>query len=113
MSIRARASLVLVFVLASGFATTRRDREAARAADILEAYRSFLREHPDAEQASEATRRIFEEAAWQEAQSADTQTAYDAFVARHPSSSHTAAAWVLGDKVVFFEDGKVAAMGDK
>lgn len=89
---RTRASLVLVLALASGCATTRRDWEAARQADTSQAYSTFLREHPEAEQAPEAWKRIREEDAWQRAKSADTTTAYDAFVARHPSSSHAAAA---------------------
>lgn len=86
----ARCLLTWVVVLAlCGCATTKRDWQEASRQGTVEAYEQFLRDHPDAEQSSQARRRIAEllaEEDWGRAKSMDTIVGYRDYLTKHPQS---------------------------
>jgi cell division septation protein DedD len=74
---------------ASGCSHEKRDWHAAQAADTIEAYEQFAKEHPKSARTSEAQTRVAqltEDRDWQRASSTDTADAYRQFLAVHPQA---------------------------
>ena len=74
---------------ASGCSHEQRDWHAAQAADTIEAYEAFVKEHPKSARTSAAQARIAqltEERDWQRASTTDTADAYRQFLAAHPQA---------------------------
>ncbi len=72
-----------------GCATTKRDWETARYQGTITAYEQFLQNHPSAEQASEAKRRIaqiIEDNEWKQADSSNSKQATIKFLEKYPNS---------------------------
>lgn len=86
-------SLALVTVwVGAGCASARRDWEAARRVDEIQAYDWFLDHHPKAEQAPEVRHRREllrrDQPAWEQATRADTAASYERFAAQHRDSPY-------------------------
>lgn len=80
--------LALLAVL-SGCSHESRDWHAAQAADTIEAYEEFVKEHPASTRTSDAHARVTElteERDWQRATAADTADAYRQFLSAHPQA---------------------------
>src|ERR1700680_2879157 len=78
---------VAMLTAASGCSHEKRDWHSAQAADTIEAYEEFVKEHPKSARTSDAQTRIVqlsEERDWQRASSTDTADAYRQFLAAHP-----------------------------
>ena len=74
---------------ASGCSHEKRDWHSAQAADTIEAYEVFVKEHPKSARTSDAQTRIVqltEDRDWQRASSTDTADAYRQFLAAHPQA---------------------------
>jgi cell division septation protein DedD len=74
---------------ASGCSHEKRDWHSAQAADTIEAYEEFVKEHPKSARTSDAQTRIVqltEDRDWQRASSTDTADAYRQFLAAHPQA---------------------------
>lgn len=74
-----------------GCATTTRDWQTASRQGTIEAYEKFLLDHPDADQVSEARRRMAELRAdkdWRNAKSIHTIIGYKDFLDKYPLSKH-------------------------
>jgi SPOR domain len=74
---------------ASGCSHEKRDWHSAQAADTIEAYEQFLKEHPKSTRTNDAQTRIVqlsEDRDWQRASSTDTADAYRQFLAAHPQA---------------------------
>lgn len=72
-----------------GCSHEKRDWHSAQAADTIEAYEQFVREHPKSTRTSEAQTRVeqlTEERDWQRATSTDSADAYRQFLAAHPQA---------------------------
>jgi hypothetical protein len=80
---------VAMLTAASGCSHEKRDWHSAQAADTIEAYEEFVKEHPKSARTSDAQTRIVqlsEERDWQRASSTDTADAYRQFLAAHPQA---------------------------
>jgi cell division septation protein DedD len=86
---------VAMLAAASGCSHEKRDWHSAQAADTIEAYEEFVKEHPQSARTNEAQTRVVqlsEDRDWQRASSTDTADAYRQFLAAHPQakSAHEA-----------------------
>jgi cell division septation protein DedD len=80
---------VAMLAAASGCSHEKRDWHSAQAADTIEAYEEFVKEHPQSARTSAAQTRVVqltEDRDWQRASSTDTGDAYRQFLAAHPQA---------------------------
>ena len=80
---------VAMLAAASGCSHEKRDWHSAQAADTIEAYEEFVKEHPQSARTNEAQTRVVqlsEDRDWQRASSTDTADAYRQFLAAHPQA---------------------------
>jgi len=78
-----------MLIAASGCSHEKRDWHSAQAADTIEAYEEFVKEHPKSARTSEAEARVAqlsEDRDWQRASSTDTADAYRQFLTAHPQA---------------------------
>ncbi len=82
------AAVAVCLVVAAACSREQQDWRSAEAADTVESYGRFLKDHPDSELVIEARTRIAqlsEDLQWQQAGNADTAEAYRQFLARYPN----------------------------
>ena len=84
--------IVLMAFVFTSCATTNGDWEKAERLGTIKAYKTFLVEHPDADQADDARRRIEDilvDIKWERVQADNTIAAYEKFLAEFPQTKHT------------------------
>jgi cell division septation protein DedD len=82
------AFIVALALAVAACSREQRDWRNTQAADSIESYEQFLKDHPSSELAAQARTRVeqlAEDRDWQKAGSADTLEAYQQFVSQHPN----------------------------
>jgi cell division septation protein DedD len=98
----------------SGCSHEKRDWHSAQAADTIEAYEQFVKEHPKSARTSAAQTRIeqlTEDRDWQRASGTDTADAYRQFLAAHPQSKSAQEARVRIENFAMTGGPAAAAQG--
>ena len=84
-------AILAAALILTGCATTQRDWDTASQRNTIAVYESFIAEHPDAPQTSEARQRIAKltmEDDWRAAKKQDTIRGYESFVAKYGQSQY-------------------------
>jgi len=88
---RAMLPIAIAALIVAGCSHEAADWKSATLANTSEAYQSFLQQHPNGREATEAQTRIkqlTEERDWQNAVAANTRDAYQQFTTQHPDSKY-------------------------
>ena len=105
------ASVAVVLAGLPACSREQQDWRSAEASDTVEAYRDFLKDHPDSglvRQARARLTQLSEDRAWSQAGSADTVDAYKQFLAQYPSGKWSQEAHI---RVENFELGAAGSGG--
>lgn len=85
----------LALIIVSGCATTGSHWQGAGRLGTIEAYETFLRQHPNSEYSLQARSRLaalYEEKEWNRGKQQNTIAAYESFLARYPKGAFTSMA---------------------